>query len=69
MKRRLVKLPGTPETWVDPRSVVVVRIETGGDEPVVVIHTDEGFAVGIAPLRQQVEDLLDGVIAAVKKGR
>jgi len=69
MKRRLVKLPGVPEAWVDRRSVVSVRIETGGEEPFVVVHTDQGFAVGLSPLEQSVEDLLDDVLRTVRKGR
>jgi len=69
MKRRLVRLPGAPEAWIDPRSVVSVRIEIGGDEPFVVVHTDQGFAFGVSPLRQTVEELLDEVVTAVRKGR
>ena len=69
MKRRLVKLPGAPKAWVDPRSVVSVRIETSGEEPFVVVHTDQGFALAVSPLRQTVEELLDEVVTAVRKGR
>lgn len=69
MKRRLVKLPGAPEAWVDPAAVVCVRIEVGQEEPFVVVHTSEGFALGLSPLDKPVEDLLDDVMAAVRKGR
>jgi D-alanine-D-alanine ligase-like ATP-grasp enzyme len=69
MKRRLVKLPGAPEACVNPRSVVSARIETGGEQPFVVVHTDQGFAIGVSPLEQSVEGLLDDVVRTVRKGR
>lgn len=69
MKRRLIKLPGAPEAWIDPKTVICARIEVGHDEPFVVVHTSEGFAVGLSPLHQTVEDLLDDVMTALRKGR
>lgn len=65
-KSRLIRLPGAGNVRLDPATIVCVRTETGETGSLVVVHTSEGFAVGVAPAEDQtVSDLADEIAALV----
>lgn len=60
--RWLTKLPGNDDVWLDAGTIVCVRAVTDENGTVVVVHTDQGFAV---PLRPTVDQSIAGLIDQV----
>ena len=52
-KSKRVKLPCHNDVWMDPSIISCVRIETAEGGTVVVVHTTEGYAVGLVPNHDQ----------------
>jgi hypothetical protein len=68
---KLTALPGAGiPAYLDLSTVVCVRVQPDDNESFVVVHTSEGFGVGVSPVEgQTLEQLVAEIVKLVEEGR